>query len=307
MERYLKLQPVEKTPIWGRELWVIAAHEHGDSVIQNGAWKGKTLRWLWQNRREYFGGMEGERFPLLVKEITAEADLSIQVHPDNNYARVHENGASGKSECWYILEAREGASLILGHNARSRAEAERWIREDRWQDFLREVPVRAGDFFQIDAGCLHSIKGGIRLLEIQQNSDITYRMYDYNRPGKDGKPRPLHVEKSLDVLTFPAACHAPEPDPQPEGCARRLIRTPYYQVEKLTLENQAYALPAGRPFLCLHVLDGALRLEPAGGSEEALEEGAAEPWLTKGAHLLIPGHGERLFLRGSGVALVSSP
>ncbi len=304
MEYYLKLRPVEKTPIWGRELWVIAAHEHGDSEIFNGAWKGKTLRWLWDNHREYFGNMPGKRFPLLVKEITAEADLSIQVHPDNAYACHHEKGASGKSECWYILEAREGASLIMGHNARSRQEAEQMIQEGRWQDFLREVPVKPGDFFQIDAGCIHSIKGGIRLLEIQQNSDITYRLYDYGRLDKDGKPRQLHVEKSLDVITYPAREPAPVPA-SADSCTQPLIRTPYYQVEKLTLKGEAYRLPQVRPFLCLHVLEGSVTLATKGRTAEGMP--AEEETLEASAHLLIPPQGEALYLQGSGTVLVSSP
>ncbi len=305
MEHYLKLRPVEKTPIWGRELWVIAAHEHGDSEILNGAWKGKTLRWLWDNHREYFGNMQGKRFPLLIKEITAEADLSIQVHPDNAYACAHENGASGKNECWYILGAREGASLIMGHNARSRQEAEEMIREGRWQDFLRQVLVKPGDFFQIDAGCIHSIKGGIRLLEIQQNSDITYRLYDYGRLDKDGKPRQLHVEKSLDVITYPA--REPEPTPAaPAGsCAQPLIHTPYYQVEKLALKGEAYRLPQDRPFLCLSVLEGAVVLTEKGTAGEAVP--AEGEKLEAGTHLLIPPQGDTLYLRGSGTVLVSSP
>lgn len=295
MEHYLKLQPVIKTPIWGQERWVIAAHEHGDSEILNGMWRGKTLSWLWQHHREYFGDMQGDRFPLLVKEITAEADLSIQVHPDNAYAYAHENGASGKSECWYILEAREGASLIMGHNAQNREEAERFVREGRWKDFLREVPVQAGDFFQIDAGCIHSIKGGIRLLEIQQNSDITYRLYDYDRLDQNGKKRPLHLEKSLDVIRY---AFPDSPFLQPRnlsgGTLITLVENPYYRVDKLVWQKGDYILPTGYPFLCLSVLEGK------GTLQHSLP-------IQAGDHLLLPGGQTPVTLNGNITFLIASP
>lgn len=295
MEHYLKLRPVVKTPIWGQERWVIAAHEHGDSEILNGAWQGKTLNWLWQHHREYFGGMRGDRFPLLIKEITAEADLSIQVHPDNAYAYAHENGASGKSECWYILKAREGASLIMGHNAQSREEAERFVREGRWKEFLREVPVQAGDFFQIDAGCIHSIKGGIRLLEIQQNSDITYRLYDYDRLDQNGKKRRLHLEKSLDVIRY-APPERPQSQPRclPGGTLTALVENPYYRVDKLEWRGDGYTLPTGYPFLCLSVLEGE------GMLQHALP-------IQAGDHLLLPGGQVSAVLNGNLSLLIACP
>ena len=125
------------------------------------------------------------------------------MHPDDTYAGANENGSFGKTECWYILDAPEGATLVIGHNAKDKAELTDMIQNGRWEDFLREVPVKKGDFIQIDPGTVHAIKGGIEILETQQNSDITYRVYDYNRL-TDGKPRELHIEKSLDVITVPA-------------------------------------------------------------------------------------------------------
>ncbi|WP_434309591.1 type I phosphomannose isomerase catalytic subunit [Hominifimenecus sp. rT4P-3] len=288
------MEPVEKTPIWGKESWVIAAHENGDGIIKNGAWKGRTLGWLWQNHREYFGNIEGDRFPLLIKEITAKADLSIQVHPDNAYAKKHENGASGKSECWYILEAKEDASLIMGHNARNREEAERFVQEGRWKEFLREVPVKAGDFFQIDAGCVHSIKGGIRLLEIQQNSDITYRLYDYDRLDEQGRKRQLHIEKSLDVINYGKGSYSNrfQSIPLLKTC-QNLVQTPYYRVDLLKLKNESYALTPQNTFLCLDILQGNGTLE-------------STP-ITQGMHIFIPCQNREIQISGKLEMILSSP
>lgn len=294
MEKYIQLEPIEKTLIWGHESWVIAAHENGDGIIKNGVWRGQTLRWLWQNHREYFGNMTGERFPLLIKEITAKDDLSIQVHPDDVYAKVHEHGASGKSECWYILEAKDGASLILGHHAKNREEAEHYVREGLWKEFLNEVPVKAGDFFQIDAGCVHSIKGGIRLLEIQQNSDITYRLYDYNRLSMDGNQRPLHINKSLDVITYEKKQTPPLSIVHFENGSREmLIHTPHYQVDLLKLRGSAYSLSTQNSFLCLDIIQGKgfLDLLP----------------VTEGMHFLIPSQSTSLSLKGKLDIIVSVP
>ena len=141
----LLLEPVFKQMIWGGsrlkddfgydipgdntgECWAISAHPHGDCTLKNTEYKGKTLSWLWENHRELFGNVQGDRFPLLIKIIDAKADLSIQVHPDDAYAAEHENGSLGKMECWYILDAKEGGTIVIGHNAKNHEEVEEMIR-----------------------------------------------------------------------------------------------------------------------------------------------------------------------------------
>lgn len=198
MREIIRLKPVFTHNVWGGtklrevfgyavagddigECWGVAAHENGNCEIVSGSFAGTTLAGLWQDHRELFGGPEGSRFPLLVKIIDAKSDLSIQVHPDDAYAAEHENGSPGKMECWYILDCPDNASLVIGHNAETREELARMVHEGRWDEFIREVPVKKGDFLQIDPGTVHAIKGGITLLETQQNSDITYRVYDYDR------------------------------------------------------------------------------------------------------------------------------
>lgn len=184
------------------EAWVISANSHGQSLVRSGSFKGQSLGQLWEEHRELFGGIEGKEFPLLVKIIDANDHLSIQVHPDDDYAFCHEQGSQGKTECWYILDCDEDADIIIGHHAQTREELKKMIEEGRWDDLLRRFPIHKGDFFYIPSGTVHAIRKGTLLLEVQQNSDTTYRLYDYGRL-QDGKPRELHLKQSMDVITCP--------------------------------------------------------------------------------------------------------
>ncbi len=276
MQNIIFLDPVFKEAVWGGnrlcsefgypipsdrtgEAWVISAHEKGDCRVSGGELDGKTLSELWAERRELFGNIEGDRFPLLTKILDAAADLSIQVHPDDSYAALHENGALGKTECWYVLDCTPGATIVIGHHARDRAELEAMIREKRWSEFIREVPLKRGDFFQIEPGCLHAIKGGTLILETQQNSDITYRVYDYDRLS-DGRLRPLHIEESIAVLTAPfelsSTCPTARTVQRGDDKVTELVRCGYYGVEKHEI-NGAATLEQPYPFLCASVIEGS--------------------------------------------------
>ena len=199
--KILFLKPVIKEKIWGSESWGVSAYRDADCIIDGGEYDGRTLSDLWKNVPELFGHADYQEFPLLTKIIDAKDDLSIQVHPDNEYARKYENSL-GKKECWYILECPDNASLIIGNNAKDHEELEDMINNGRWSELCNEVPVRKGDFIQINPGTLHSIKGGFVILESQQSSDITYRVYDFDRV-TDGKKRELHLKQSLDVIKTP--------------------------------------------------------------------------------------------------------
>ncbi|HOO28510.1 MAG TPA: mannose-6-phosphate isomerase, partial [Lachnospiraceae bacterium] len=188
MKELLFLEPIVKEMIWGKEYWTVSAHPSGDGTIKNGTYAGRKLSWLWENKRELFGGAAGDQFPLLVKKIEAKEDLSIQVHPDDHYAKANENGSLGKTECWYIIDCKPEGTIIIGHHANSREEAEKMIEQNEWKKLLRELPIKKGDFFQINPGTVHAIKNDTVIMEIQQSSDITYRLYDYGRL-KDGSPR----------------------------------------------------------------------------------------------------------------------
>lgn len=221
MMELLLMEPVFKEAIWGGsrlgdvfhydipsrrtgECWAISAHPSGDCKVASGTYAGQTLSSLWKEHRELFGLAADtcKEFPLLVKIIDAKEDLSIQVHPDNAYAAVHENGSLGKMECWYILDCAQDGSIVIGHHAKDRAELKDMMEKGRWKELIREVPIKKGDFFQINPGCIHAIKGGTLILETQQSSDITYRVYDYDRLS-EGRPRELHVKQGLEVIEVP--------------------------------------------------------------------------------------------------------
>ncbi len=257
------------------ECWGVAAHENGDSTIKNGRYKGMKLSKLWKTQPELFGNVDIDRFPLLVKIIDAKDDLSIQVHPDDAYAKVHENGSFGKMECWYILDCEEDSRLVVGHNARDKAELADMIHNGRWSDFIREIPVKKGDFVQIDPGTVHAIKGGITILETQQNSDITYRVYDYDRLS-NGKPRQLHIDQSIDVITVPAKPIGDSVRSMSEVAKNQLVqmaKCQYYTVFKIDLTGEM-SFEQTYPFLIMTVIEGSGIIN--------------SQVVKKGEHLIIP-------------------
>lgn len=274
-QQVLFLKPELKENIWGGsrlktdygyeipsghtgECWGISAHPNGDDTIREGAFAGKKLSELWQEHRELFRNLEGDQFPLLVKIIDARDDLSIQVHPDDAYAAANENGSLGKTECWYILDCPEGTELVVGHNARTREELAYMIHQGRWEEFIRRIPIRKGDFIQIDPGTVHAITAGCLILETQQSSDVTYRVYDYNRL-TDGKPRQLHIAQSIDVITVPAKSaddSVKNLSDLAENEWHEVIACPYYRVFKLNLMG-TYAFEQKYPFLNVSVLEGS--------------------------------------------------
>ncbi len=185
--------------IWGKEEWIISSHKNGMSFINNGEYKGLSLEEFYKNNKELFG-IDDEEFPLLIKIIDAKDDLSIQVHPDDDYAKANENSL-GKSESWYILDTNN-SDIVVGQTARSKEEMALAIKEEKVMDKMNVFNINKGDFFYIKPGTVHSIRKNTKLLEVQQSSDITYRLYDYNRLGDDGKLRELHIDKSLDVIDY---------------------------------------------------------------------------------------------------------
>ena len=183
------------------EAWVLSCHPAGPSTVQNGEFAGKTLQDAFLADKSICG-KKGERFeffPLLIKFIDAKQNLSIQVHPDDEYA-MRVEGEYGKTEAWYILDCDPDAELILGFNREvSVEEFKKAAQSDEMMNICNKIKVKKGDLFFIESGTMHAICKGILLAEVQQNSNTTYRIYDYGRLGKDGKPRELHVDKAADV------------------------------------------------------------------------------------------------------------
>ena len=175
----------------------IACHHNGMSIVSNGYLKGKTFEELIKEYgTELLGeSFENKEFPLLVKLINSKEKLSVQVHPSDEYAKRVENSL-GKTEAWYVVDAKPGASLIVGTKNCDKAIFEKAIREGKTEEYLNKIEVKKGDCFLINSGLVHAICEGVIIAEIQQSSDITYRIYDY------GRPREIHVEKSMDVIDF---------------------------------------------------------------------------------------------------------
>lgn len=305
----LFLEPVFKQMIWGGdrlgtdfgyqipgdntgECWGISAHPHGDTRVSSGEYAGRTLSSLWEHNRELFGNLPEDRFPLLIKIIDAKADLSIQVHPDDAYAMQHEDGSFGKTECWYIIDCPAGARLVLGHNASDRQELTDMVRGGKWQELLRYVPIQKGDFIQIEPGTVHAITSGCLLLETQRSSDITYRVYDYDRLS-GGKPRELHIEKSLDVINVPekpAEAMVKHKRRFPKNKWEEMISCGFYRVFQAETQG-SFVFEQKFPFLNVSVIDGA-------GSVNKIP-------IQKGDHFILPSGLGRVELTGE-LGLVAS-
>ncbi|MDD5067010.1 MAG: mannose-6-phosphate isomerase, class I [bacterium] len=222
----LKFQPIYKEKIWGGknlmaycnkdlsgredigESWEIADHYEDNSIILNGELKGRSLNEaLKEFKRDLVGTKPEEkfldRFPLLIKFIDAHDKLSVQVHPDDQYAELHEKGEYGKTEMWYVVHADRGAKLIMGLNQNvTPDEFKHHLETNDVEDILQYVEVKTGDVLFIPAGRIHAILPGVVIYEVQQNSDLTYRVYDWGRMGFDNQPRPLHIEKSIQTINF---------------------------------------------------------------------------------------------------------
>ena len=217
------LKPTGKDYLWGgnrlnedynkkidlsplAETWECSTHNDGPSYVVSGKYKGKTLKEVLKIHKEYLGthpyNEDGE-IPILIKFIDAKKDLSVQVHPDDEYAKVYENGELGKTEMWYVLDAKENAKLVCGFNSDVNKELiKKAIEEGKLEKYLYKANVKKDDVFYIEAGTVHAIGEGALIAEIQENSNLTYRLYDYNRKDKDGNLRQLHVDKALNVLNF---------------------------------------------------------------------------------------------------------
>lgn len=315
MKDLLLLEPVLKEKVWGgkklRELygydipseqtgecWGISGHENGTNRVTNGPFAGKTIRELWQDNRELFAEEKGDEFPLLVKIIDAQDDLSVQVHPDDQYALAHEGYAFGKTECWYILDSEPGAKLVLGHEATTRDELTQMVAEKRWEQLFRDVNVDADDFVYVPSGTVHAIGGGVLILEIQQSSDITYRFYDYDRPGQDGEMRELHIEDSIACSMVPHKDATPDrPSWEEEGLKiERLIQEDYFTVHKWTLEKQAGSFKrVNTSYQLISVIEGAAQVQ----TEEAVH------LVKKGDHFIIPATVDQYEISGDVTVVVS--
>lgn len=314
MQEPMFLNPVFQEKIWGGsrlrsvfgfdipndkigEDWAISAHPHGVSVVENGEYQGQKLDELWQNHKELFGNPTEPVFPLLIKILDAEDELSVQVHPDDAYGMKHE-GELGKTECWYIIDAEPGAEIIYGHHAKTREELAEMIQEGRWDDLLKKVPVKKGDFFYVPSGTIHAIGKGIMILETQQSSDTTYRVYDYNRKDANGNTRELHIQQSIDVTTVPAITPQIQMKEVRKGNSSIVtyLETEFFNVYEWDIKGIT-SFKKQAPYTLATVIDGA---------GELVVNEKIYP-LTKGASFILPNDVTEWTVQGELSIIASEP
>lgn len=292
MNRYpLLLKPVLKDYLWGgrrlidefkfetdkdiaAEAWMLSAHKDGTSIVLNGEFEGKTIN-------EVFDLWGLKPLPILIKLIDAKQKLSVQVHPDDEYAFKNE-GENGKTEMWYVIDCEPNSQLAYGFKETiEKAEFEQRIKDNTLDEVINYVPVKRGDVFFITAGTLHAIGDGILIAEVQQNSNSTYRVSDYGRLGTDGKPRELHIEKALDVTkTCPPEMPYGSVGEIKEfnyGTERTLANCELFRVDALILDGSKKTGNLKNP-VSLLIIDGDIKVKYP----------SAEISAKKGDSILIP-------------------
>jgi mannose-6-phosphate isomerase len=282
----IKFSPVLNKKVWGGdrlknkfnkdikednpigESWELSSRKERISIVINGEFKNKSLiDLIRQNRREVFGlGSEkwGHEFPLLIKFLDINERLSVQVHPDDNYAMKYEKSL-GKTEIWYVIDAEESAKIIYGFKKGiTKEKFINLIKENNITSSLREIKVKKGDIIYIPAGILHAARGGILIAEIQKSSDITYRIYDWDRLGLNGKPRELHLKKALDVINFNN--YKVNPRINNKSIKRNgykilnYIKSEYFNVEIIKIERHYKRNMNGKCFEVLVCIEGKFEI-----------------------------------------------
>lgn len=308
----VKLSPFVADNIWGgtrliteygiktdkdpaAEAWVLSCHPAGPSTVLNGKYKGKTLQEVYLADKSICGtkGKKYEFFPLLIKFIDAKRDLSIQVHPDDEYA-MRVEGEYGKTEAWYILDCEPDAELILGFNRNVTVEEfKKAAQGDEMMSICNRVKVKKGDVFFIESGTMHAICKGILLAEVQQNSNTTYRIYDYGRLGKDGKPRELHVDKAADVTKL---CPTSIPDSSKREVEKfdnasrsKLTSCDLFTMYELSVDGEYSSVCDEQSFVSLLCLEGSAEIECDG--EKLM--------IKKGESIFIPANKGKFTINGN--------
>lgn len=312
----LFFHPIHKERIWGGrklaekygralpndkigESWEITCHYNGMGIIQNGPLEGLSLQEAIEKCGEELLGSaiyndSYRKFPLLIKILDAADVLSVQVHPDDEYAYANENGELGKTEMWFIIDAKPGSKLVYGIKPGvSKEDFQRCLEQGHLEECLRELEVKPGDVLYIPAGLVHAIGAGILICEIQQNSDTTYRVYDWNRVDDKGNPRELHIKKALDVIDFEGRRSTERLKGlklRQEGGQRIIyVACEYFAMEKLIVDGNMELKLDGRRFQTLTCLEGNCTMEFEGGSADLLP----------GQSCLVPASLPNILLKGT--------
>lgn len=315
----IRLKPAFKDYLWGgtrlrddfgkdcdfdkiAESWELSCHKDGNSVVADGEFAGLTLAEYIEKQGKSVLGTNCEKFenfPILIKLIDAKDNLSVQVHPNNEYA-MRVEGEYGKTEMWYIVDCDDGAELLYGfkHNI-TKEEFRKRIETNTLLEVTNSVPVKKGDVFFIEAGTLHAIGKGILIAEIQQNSNTTYRIYDYGRVGADGKPRQLHIDKAVEVTDLCPATPYPQSEAvRKDGWSEKLLSScRYFTVHALDIESKAALEATDKSFVHILILEGDCVFSSA--DSDAVK-------LTKGDSLFIPAGLGRFELTGKCSAIMTN-
>lgn len=306
----LKFTPIVQERIWGGsrlkslfhvetkkaigEYWVLSGHPSAKSIISNGAFAGKSLNdMIAEHPEAYLGSSKQDRFPLLIKFLEAEDDLSVQIHPNDEYGLKHE-GDYGKTEAWYILDSKSGGEIIYGDTFTSKEQYLEAVKEHNIKPFLERLPVAADDFVHVPSQTMHALLAGTTLIEIQQTSDVTYRVYDWDRLDNTGKSRELHIEKAAEVMLYgqPNTVQDSQTDKKRYAIAstanvlhEHMVTCPYFTIEKITLTGGSFSGHLGKSgnpdILVVASGNGTLNWTEANG------EGVSLP-IQNGDAVLIP-------------------
>lgn len=312
------LSPVGKDYLWGgtrlnaeygkqidmqplAETWECSTHPDGPSKVISGKYNGMSLDCVVKLHPEYLGTKieKKDELPILIKLIDAEKDLSVQVHPDDEYAMAHEH-QNGKSEMWYVVDAKEGASLVHGFaHPVTKDILKEAIDEGSLMKHLQKVPVYKNDVFYIPAGTVHAVGAGALIAEIQESSNVTYRVYDYDRTDKNGNKRELHFDKAVDVLDMRAGAtvrQKPRMVHYYPGCSREILcRCKYFETERICITKDFSFSVLNSSFQVLLCLEGnaGLRVD---GMEKPLR-------IAKGACVFLPAGLGRCYVSGEAIVL----
>lgn len=311
------LKPAAKDYLWGgnrlnddfskgidmhplAETWECSTHPDGPSIVASGEHKGKSLIDVLKEHPEYLGThpRTKDELPILVKLIDAKQDLSVQVHPSDEYALKYEHGQLGKTEMWYILDAIKGAQLVYGFKMNQDKDVvKKAIQNGTVEKYLQKVPVKKNDLFYIKAGTVHAIGAGALIAEIQESSNLTYRLYDYNRIDKNGKKRELHIDKGLAVAELKSATEPKQPLrvlKYRRGCASELLcRCKYFEVYRMLINTERCKEMVGyssdnTSFRVLLCVDGCGSVR----TEEEVQE------FFKGDCIFMPANSEQIMIHG---------
>ena len=304
MEKVLLLSAPLKEVIWGGnyfknelkatdsnakigEMWTCSAHPSFLSYIINDTYKGMTLDEVYKQHKDLFNNSSLDNFPILVKIIATSDRLSVQVHPDDEYAIKNEN-QYGKTEGWLILDCKENSNIVLGHNAKNKIELIEYINNDNYDELLNKTNVKPGDFYPINPGTIHAIGADIVLLEIQQSSDVTYRFYDYHRKDELGNERKLHVKQAIEVTKYDSYNH------DITNCFNDDINTlwdnEYFKVY-YQLVNGEYLLNNENKYCVVTVIDGCINVE--------------ENIVTKGQSFIVTSISKSIVLKGKSKIVIT--